>query len=184
MFKANKPTKVVYQKLVNKKRKVPLRSQKKWSINYMCEHNECVDLEAVYQKPFQCTKLSKRLEFEFKIFHRRLATNCFLKKKKTLIDNDLCSFCQKEEETLIHLFWSCTVTSIFWQEFKNGLLKEEPTLTFDLSPSLVLGLRPQVLKRKHYYFLLIVARFHIWTSRTNSQCPGTGFPSFLSPLVP
>ena len=50
-------------------------------------------------------------------------------KKIKLIDNDRCSFCQKEEETLTHLFWSCTVTSVFWKEFKNWLLKEEPTWT-------------------------------------------------------
>ena len=56
-FKANKPTKVVYQKLVSKKRKLPLNSQKKWSIDCMCEQNEGVDWKAVYQKPFQCTKI-------------------------------------------------------------------------------------------------------------------------------
>ena len=42
-----KPTKVVYQKLVNKKRKLPLKSQKKWYIDCMCEQNECVDWKAV-----------------------------------------------------------------------------------------------------------------------------------------
>ena len=42
-FKANKPTKVVNQKLVDKKRKLPLKCQKKWSIHCMREQNEGVD---------------------------------------------------------------------------------------------------------------------------------------------
>ena len=175
-FKANKPTKVFYQKL-------PLKSQKKWSIDCMCEQNEGVDWKAVYQKPFQSTKISKLLEFQFKLIHRKLATNSFLK-KINLIDHDLCSLCQKGQETLIHLFWSCTVTSAFWQEFENWLRKEEPTLTFHLSPSFVLGLKPQVFKTKHHYFLLIVARFYSWTSRKNGQCPEAGFRSFLSHYNP
>ena len=56
------------------------------------------------------------------------------------------------------LILRCIVTSVFWQEFKKWLLEEELTLTFDLSPSLVLGLKPQVFKTKHY-FLLLVVRF-------------------------
>ena len=81
--------------------------------------------------------------------------------------------------TLI-LVLHCTVTSVFWQDFKNWLLKEEPTLTFDLSPSSVLWLTPQVFNTKHDSFLFSVARFYIWTSRTHGQCPRGGFPSFLS----
>ena len=162
-FKANKPTKVVYQN---------------------CERNIGVDWKAVYQNPFHCTKISKLLEFQFKLIHRRLSTNSFLK-KINLIDNDLYSFCQKEQETLIHLFWNCTVTFVFWQEFENWLLKEKPTLMFDLSPSFVLGLKPQVFKTKHHYFLLTVVRFYIWTSsKKRPMLRGrlSLFPLTLQPL--
>ena len=42
-------------------------------------------------KPFQCTKLTELLVFQFNLLHRRLLTNTF-PKKINLIDSDLCSF--------------------------------------------------------------------------------------------
>ena len=94
----------------------------------MREENETIDWKTAYKLPFQCTKISKLLVFQFKLLHRRLATNNFFKKKINLNDNDLCSFCQLEEETLIHLFWNCTVTSCFWNNFKQWLLNNETSL--------------------------------------------------------
>ena len=55
-FRANKPSKVVYQKLLNKKRKLPQKGQKKWSIDCMCEQKKCVDWKAVYQQIFNVPK--------------------------------------------------------------------------------------------------------------------------------
>ena len=153
----------------------------KWSVECPTEQTEPVNWAAVYRKPFQSTKISKLLVFQFKLFHRRLATNNFLK-KINFIDNDLCSFCQKEEETLIHLFWNCAVTSLFWQAFKEWLPSStEAPPVLDLSLRLVIGLKPQLLQNKYHYFLFLVARFYIWTRRTRGQCPKIeGFPLFLS----
>ena len=89
----------------------------------------------------QCTKISKLLVFQFKLLHRRLATNNFLK-KINLKDNDLCSFCQIEEETLIHLFWNCTVTSCFWHDLTQWLQNNEISLrSLELTSSLAIGIK-------------------------------------------
>ena len=62
-------------------------------------------------------------------------------------DNDLCNFCQIEEESLIHLFWNCTVTSCFWHNFRQWLPKNETSLlSLELTPYLVIG-----LKTPHYF---------------------------------
>ena len=181
---ANKPNRIVYQKLVEKKRKQPLNSQMKWLADCLIEPNETVDWVAVYRKPFECTKISKLLVFQFKLFHRRLATNNFLK-KINFIDNGLCSFCQREEESLIHLFWTCTVTSRFWGAFKEWLIRDKALPTLDLSPSLVVGLKPQLIQNKNHYFLFLVARYYIWTCRTRSHyLKIEGFHPFLSHYSP
>jgi hypothetical protein len=44
--------------------------------------------------------------FQFRINHNILATNYFLKKIK-IIDDANCNFCQKENETIEHIFWGC-----------------------------------------------------------------------------
>jgi len=43
----------------------------------------------------------------------RLSTNSFLH-KKGFIDNDKCTFCRKETENLLHLFWGCQKDQFFW----------------------------------------------------------------------
>ena len=111
-LKAKNANKIVYRKLIEKKRKQPVNSQTKWSADWMLEINEPIDWKAAYRLPFECTKISKLHVFQFKLLHRRLATNDFLKRIK-LRDNDFCNFCHIEEETLIHLFWNCMVTSFF-----------------------------------------------------------------------
>ena len=36
-------------------------------------------------------------------------------------DADLCCFCQKAQETLMHLFWDCPVTNAFWKNVQYFL---------------------------------------------------------------
>ena len=39
-----------------------------------------IDRKSVYLLPFKCTKITKLITFQFKLLHRRIATNSFLKK--------------------------------------------------------------------------------------------------------
>ena len=45
--------------------------------------------------------------------HQILATNTFLK-KIGVKDSALCSFCNIEEETLMHLYYDCKLVSRLW----------------------------------------------------------------------
>ena len=78
-LKAKNPNRVayMYKKLVEKKRKQPVDSQTKWSVDCMIEENEPIDWKTAYRLPFQCTKISKLLVFQFKLLDGRLATNNF-----------------------------------------------------------------------------------------------------------
>ena len=180
-LKAKNTNKIVHRKLIEKKRKQPVNSQTKWSEDCMIEKNEPIDWKTAYGLPFKCTKISKLRVFQFKLLHRRLATNDFLKKIK-LRDNDLCNFCQIEEETLIHLFWNCTVTSSSWHNFRQWLLRNESSVrSLELTPSLVIGLKTHPLFCKNFYFLFLVARLYIWTCRIQMTHPTIDtFPLFLS----
>jgi len=152
-LKTKNTNKIVYRKLIEKKRKQPVNSQTKWSADCMIEINAPIDWKAAYRLPFECTKISKLRVFQFKLLPRRLATNDFFKKIK-LRDNDLCNFCQIEEETLIHLFWNCTITSFnFWHNFRLCLLKNETSMhSLELTPFLVIGLKAHPLFCKKITF--------------------------------
>ena len=129
--------------------------------------------------PFLCTKITKLIVFQFKLLHRRLATNSFLT-KINLKDNEQCTFCQNDKETLIHLFWTCEVSILFWQGFKQWAINRgELSNITNLSPYLVLGLKPNKNKSINFYFL--IARYFIWTCKMPNISPKIeNFPLFLS----
>jgi len=78
----------------------------------------------VYKLPFGSTKASKLIFSSFKLLHRHLATNDFLK-KIGIRENDICTFCRTKKESLFHLFWLCSETSCFWQGFMKWLAENQ-----------------------------------------------------------
>ena len=83
------------------------------------------------------------------MLHRRLPTNCFLK-KVGLRDDDKCSFCNKETENLIHLFWRCEKTKNFWDSLFKWMQSCQLSLGEHnyLHINTALGLRPDRSKHK------------------------------------
>ena len=110
------------------KQQCPAQSQEKWVLDCQLKTCEDVDWKSVYQAPFKYIKVTKLITFQFKLFHQRLATNDFLK-KIGLKQSDICTFCEIEIESIIHLFWSCSVTSSFWRDFKGWNSGLQTTLT-------------------------------------------------------
>ena len=77
---SQRPSKFMYQEIVLRICKQPISCQEKWCKDINLPSKETINWKAAYQTSFQCTKSSKLIIFNFKLFHRRLPTNCFLKK--------------------------------------------------------------------------------------------------------
>ena len=72
-------------------------------------------------------------------------------KKIGIKNNDRCAFCEVQLENLHHLFWFCTITSSFWQKFKQWLINDKNFATIqdtNLTFSIIIGLRPSAFKTK------------------------------------
>ena len=86
-----------------------------------------------------------------------------------ILQDSLCSFCSLEEETPMHIFYSCNHTQILWERLKyyiqNNL--ELPSVT---SQSAILGFTDSHLENfiiiNH---LLLIFKYHIFKSRSNKQ---------------
>jgi len=48
------------------------------------------------------------------------------------VDSPLCDFCEKELETIEHLFFYCTKVCIFWDDLKVVLNSLNITVRFDI----------------------------------------------------
>ena len=174
---------MVYERLVRIKKQCPTRSQEKWSKDCELENDVAIDWNLVYRLPFNCTKITKLTIFQFKLLRRRLATNDFLK-KIGIKSNDRCTFCEVELENLTHLFWFCTITSSFWQNFKQWLINDKNFATMqdtELTFSIIIGLRPNAFKTKTIHLYFLIARYFIWMCRVRDKAPSLEyFSSFVT----
>ena len=93
----------------------PTRCQTKWSAEDALLDSFPVNWKKTYSLPFLCTKETKLRVFQFKLLQRRIATNDFLYRIGILPTN-LYTFCGEVPETLMHLFWNCECSQIFWKE--------------------------------------------------------------------
>ena len=142
LLENTKPNRLVYKKLVTKKGERPTSSQQKW----LEDVNITINWETTYQLSFQCTKSTTLTVFSFKFLHRRLSTNSSLD-KIGLVNSEKCTFCQRETEKLVHLFWDCPVTQSFWISLSLWLqschvFKREMMLQLGTA----LGLKPDISK--------------------------------------
>ena len=107
--------------------------------------------QMAYKLFFCSTKATKLIIFQFKLLHRRLATNDFLN-KIGIRENDIYTFCRTEIESLFHLFWSCSETSCFWQGFIKWLAENHIKLKSNIfTPDIINGLRSDTLSNTKQY---------------------------------
>ena len=118
LIAATKPTKLVYKILIRKTSTRPQKSQEKWVKDCGLEVVEDLSWRSIYLLPRLCTISTRIRNFQFKFLHRRIATNTFLF-KVGISDTALCYLCKTDKETLIHLFWECSVMKTFWERVQG-----------------------------------------------------------------
>ena len=98
----NLKSKSLYDSFVSKISSIPT-AQKKYNEAFST-HASQLDWEKIYLLPFKTTLDTKLREFQYKILNRILYTNKMLFKFKK-VDSPSCVFCEKELETIEHLFF-------------------------------------------------------------------------------
>jgi hypothetical protein len=103
----------LYQVLKEKEFRAPKLKKEKWE-SYLGETIPETVGNCISENAFNCTKETKLIiyvYFQYRILMCYIATNSFLHKLK-LIENDLCSFCKSERETISHVFYDCSHQSL------------------------------------------------------------------------
>ena len=158
-----------YKSLIKEISSTPTKSQEKWISD--CNIDEkSINWNHSYILPFRCTRETRLRTFQFKLLHRRIATNRYLNRIGISL-TDTCTFCEQNSETLIHLFWDCTHTHTFWQNFKSWLFQcQVKPNTFVLSLPMCLGLVDN-MEDVLLHHALLTARFHIYLSKIKKNLP-------------
>ena len=112
-------SKLLYNKFKTKKQ-TPPSAQSKMTNKYP---QLVVEWKKIYSLPFTVTVETKLREFQYKILNDIVYTNdklfCF-----KMIESPLCMFCQKEDESLEHLLFHCTITKNFWLSFSSWISEQ------------------------------------------------------------
>jgi hypothetical protein len=123
-----------------------------------------------YILPFYCTKETKLRSFQFKLLLRRIATNDYLYKIGISL-TDICTFCEQNTKTLIHLFWDCEFVQTFLQNIQHWLIQHQiKPREFSLTLNTCLGLVDSTEDILLHHALLIV-RYHIYSSKVKKTLP-------------
>ena len=75
----------------------------------------CLEFGRKHQSLYKVTNIPKYRSFQYRLLQRGLVTNIQLH-KWGMRDTDLCTFCEQDKETLIHLFFYCTQVQQLWQD--------------------------------------------------------------------
>ena len=141
-LKHQKPSRLVYKKLISDQAERPLLSQERWQKDIGSTAKVKIDWRKAYLLSAACTNSSKLIDFNFRFLHRRLATNNFLQKIGIRVDGT-CTFYHDKKEDLLHLLWGCEKSRIFWNDLSIWLqachmLSKENHLGMETA----LGLKP------------------------------------------
>ena len=95
-----------------------------------------------------------------------IATNSFLHKIK-ISDNNLCTFCKCETETITHIFYDCVQVNLFWNDFVQWFNAIENDYKISKKIVLLGNTEGSCLEN----FLLLVAKKFIYYSRSQGLRP-------------
>ena len=139
-------------------------------LKYSEKYNYQLDWKEIYRIPFRVTVDSRSREFQFKVLHRYLATNKFLH-KIGLVPSFLCTFCERESESIEHLLIECDYSNNFWQDLINWFNMIDIKVEALSETDKIFGL----WKREADFYLLnhflILAKQHIYSCRNKGYLP-------------
>ena len=148
-------TKFVYQSLV-KKRAVAFsdRLVDKWSEDLHPLSINRTFISNCFDLIMKSTISPKHRAFQFRLIHRILVTNKMLNDWK-IIDNNACSFCNAQPETIFHMLWECTVVQTLWTSLFEWLEQiTESNIRFN-AKEILLGIEDNTFIMYNAVFILM-----------------------------
>ena len=118
-------------------------------------------------------------DFQFEINNKILVTKTFLHKIRKVEDN-LCSYCKREPETILHLYVECDKVKEFWQPLHIWLM-QNVNISINLDKNCIFFSYQGKCILKNY--IMVVAKHYIYKNKFSAkQLNINSFISFISML--
>jgi exonuclease III len=167
MCTKTKGCKVYYKALQLEESKKILKSQEKWLHDLNIDF-ECSTWSHAYYLPYMSTLDADLRYFQFRILHRILTTN-HLKKIIGVNEDDRCTFCKLESETLLHIFTECVHVKPIWSDMCGWLKRCGYTDLQELdSCDIILGIMDKDIIVN---LCILITKLVIYRSRLGNKRP-------------
>ena len=161
-------SRVLYKQLISNEKEM-YKKHKDWEHEFGFAINFDMFLQG-FKDIYVVTNVPKYRSFQFRLLHRAIITNVHLfrwKKRET----NLCTFCEKNKESYLHLFVYCEKVEIIWKQLDEFMkkLNEEPT-HFDVDTVMwnrIVPARPEHVNN----FLCLVTKQYIYRQRCFGKIP-------------
>ena len=124
---SNITSKHLYSEYMNKMNIEPL-SQNYLKRVFGMTNDQCSN---IFILPFNVTLDTKLRWFQYRVIHNILPTNAWLK-KVGIIENEMCTFCHNDNETITHMFCDCNKVTDFWRLIQNRINLMKGIVAFDI----------------------------------------------------
>ena len=148
------------------KNSIPLPSVCKWN-NELLTPDDDSFWNKIFIIPKTCNRDTWMYMFQYKILHRILATNSKLFLYK-IFESPLCSFCKSADETILHLYCECDMTTGVWQDIIDWLNPQGFNFEYFRDSQIILGdpKMDAVVNR-----ILLTTKIAIFKNREKSKPP-------------
>jgi len=142
---------------------------KKWENIYNIDHELWPQ---IFLTPFSCCRETYLQSFQYRIIHRILPCNYWLK-TITVIDKDICTYkyCQsKQQDTIQHYLIECAPVQAFWQSFVTWWNNLKFCKLYPLvEENIVLGFPGTTNEDIVLNFCLILAKHYIYSIKRHQS---------------
>ena len=124
-------------------------------------------MEKIYFYPFCTIKYPAIQWFQISINHNILVTNNLLVKMKLKNDSNCC-YCHSQDETIIHLLWTCDKIQLFLSDLLQWLRYYD--IHCEITKELfIFGLDRKNVISKPLNIILLYAKYYIYITRCNQH---------------
>lgn len=160
----NLTSKRIYLSIVKMRKPLIISSQKKWNETFPIGEEDLHNKwKEIYKSPYQVARDTKLQAFQYRVIHRTIPCNRFLKNIR-ILPTDVCSFCQ-QSDTIQHFLVQCLPTKTFWNNISEWL-DREAGIQFNMSlRARLFGVPTSHPRAKVVNFLSIFVKFYIYRQK-------------------
>lgn len=162
-----KPSKLIYYSLIQSL-KPAITSQSRWSDLFPIDHTEADEYWSnVYMSPYKVARDTKLQAFHFRMVHRFIPCNRFLKNIRIKRD-DKCFFCPAPD-TIQHFLYTCPLVDVFWKQIVSWFARETNVQLNVSLRSFLFGVPHTAPQAKVINFILLFTKFFIYRQKLFHQ---------------